>query len=110
VPCSAIGGVFVSPIDIAGFGRRSRAHGSSELSRNSRLEMLQDLVTAERRLVHRDRLNQALERKQRRAGAAIVRPRRLIIGTGADETLQQLGWIGCNVTRWIGDPVRRRRR
>ena len=69
----------------------------------------------ERGVVQRDRLNQALERKQRGAGAAILRSRSLsiLIVAGADEERHRLGRIDCDVSRcrsWRGGPGRCRRR
>src|ERR1700733_10357283 len=65
----------------------------------------------ERGVVQRDRLNQALERNQRGAGAAILRSRSLgtFIVAGADEERQRLGRIDWDVSRLSGKGRRRRR-
>src|ERR1700730_4117076 len=68
----------------------------------------------ERGVVQRDRLNLALERMQRGAGAATLRSRSLsiLIVAGADEERHRLGRIDCDVRgrrSWGGGPGRWRR-
>jgi hypothetical protein len=92
VPC-ANWDVFVSPVDIAGFGRGSWAYGSNELGRDSGQAMRLQSAGIERGLVQRDRLHEALERKQRGPGADILRSQRLIVGAGADQAVQEAAWM-----------------
>src|SRR3984957_6327400 len=71
--------------------------------------MRREIAGVERGVVQRDRLNQALERNQRGAGATSLRSRSILLVAWAVEERPRLGRIDCDVRRyssWIGGPCR----
>jgi len=82
--------------------KNSNTSTQVSLPRGSDCEMRLDHAGVGRALVHRDRPYQALERIQRSAAGVCRRACRLIIGAGADETLQQLARIGGD--DWLRQP------